>query len=230
MKVRYGITTVDQFDWVVDKHLASIDWSQLDSVHLHLNNSLGLLYHGVQQSWWDVLTTLTIPKSLVVTDCPNNRGTASSWNLLCHNAFDSGCDAVIIAKDCLILDQPTLTETIKALKNRPFVHYEAIKHKPFSFFALTRELFEDIGEFDNQFWPEGFQDNDYAYRLKLKEKPMRVFKGVSFTDADRTLSAKYNEEEKAMYHHNFRKNAEYYVQKWGGLPEHETFKTPFGRS
>jgi len=229
MKVRYGITTVNQFDWVVDKHIPSVDESQVDAIHLHLNNSLGLEYHGVQQSWWDVLTTLNPSKSLIITDFPANHGLARSWNLLCRNAFDSDCDAIIIARDWLILDQPTITETIKALGNQRFVHYSAANYRPLSFFALTRELYQEIGEFDTQFWPEGFEDSDYLYRMKLMGIPLHVFNGVSFFSGDYAPSDKYDNVEQAIYHHNFRKNAEYYVQKWGGLPGYETYRTPLSR-
>ena len=39
MKVRYGIITLNQFEWVIDKHLPSVNFDLVDAVHLHVNNS-----------------------------------------------------------------------------------------------------------------------------------------------------------------------------------------------
>jgi GT2 family glycosyltransferase len=229
MKIRYGIITLNQFDWVVDKHLPSIDWSQIDAVHLHLSNSLGLTYHGVQQSWWDVVQSIEPRvKSMLVTETPENLGVAPGWNLLCQTAFNDGCDAIIIANDDIILESDTISRVVQALNENSFVCYGAAGHNAFSFFAITRGLYEQVGEFDNQFWPAYYEDNDYAYRMKLLGLEMCYLDGSSFYHAGSATLGKYSEEEKAIHHHNFRKNTDYYIQKWGGLPNHEAYKTPFG--
>lgn len=229
MKVRYGIITLNQFDWVVDKHLPSIDWSQIDTVHLHLSNSLGLTYHGVQQSWWDVIQSIEPPvKSMLVTETPENLGVAPGWNLLCQTAFNEGCDAIILANDDIILGSNTILRVVDALQQHSFVCYEEAGQNAFSFFGITRSLYEQVGKFDSEFWPAYYEDNDYLYRMKLLGLRPYYLDGYSFFHAGSATTGLYSQEQKAIHHHNFRKNTDYYIRKWGGLPYHETYTIPFG--
>ena len=229
MKVRYGIITLNQFEWVVDKHLPSVDFNLIDAVHLHVNNSHELEYHGSQQSLWDIMNTVADKHNMIISDSTKNEGVAPGWNRLCKTAFAEGCHAVIIANDDIILDPGSLARVVEALYTHPFVCFSDAGHNAFSFFGMQRMIYDVVGEFDEQFWPAYFEDNDYIMRMKLQGFSPLSLEGPSFFHAGSATIGKYNAEQKAIHHHNFRKNMEYYVQKWGGLPHHETYTTPFNR-
>ena len=229
MKIGYGIITLNQFEWVVDKHLPSVDLSLIDLVHLHVSEGASTRYHEdvVGDRWVDIAATKIAGDKLIMSDSVGNLGVAAGWNSLCKTAFNRGCDAIIIANDDIILDPPTLPSTVLALQHSDLVACPG--QNLFSYFGITRKMYETVGEFDQNFWPAYYEDNDYAYRLSLAGfVPHTLTESGFFHRGSATIGA-YSPEQMSAHHFNFRKNVEYYTQKWGGMPHHETYKTPFDR-
>jgi GT2 family glycosyltransferase len=89
---------------------------------------------------------------------------------------------------------------------------------------LRQTIVDQIGNFDENFQRCYFEDNDYQYRMKLAGIPViyepslnpEIYRNSQTILKDPLLS-------------NFIDNRNYFIQKWGGDPEKETFKTPFNQ-
>ena len=101
-------------------------------------------------------------------------------------------------------------------------------HPCFSAFAVDRDCWDKIGEFDEIFAPAYFEDNDYHYRMNLAELPAIVYPPAMFFHFASRTNAEAAEDGKPIISNGmFENNRASYVKKWGGLPGKETFKTPF---
>lgn len=107
-------------------------------------------------------------------------------------------------------------------------------HPCFSAFMVNRECWEKAGDFDEAFFPAYFEDNDYHYRMGLAGILAITYPPAMFFHyASRTNMEGTPEVPNVTKHGQFENNRATYVRKWGGLPGHEQFKTPYkitGRS
>lgn len=94
----------------------------------------------------------------------------------------------------------------------------------FSCFLISRDCHESF-PFDPQF--HYFGDNDYHRRLKLLGMGDGIFSvNLPYLHfGSRTI--RRSPEAEAAYHQVFEAQRERYLAKWGGLPEAETFETPY---
>ena len=91
--------------------------------------------------------------------------------------------------------------------------------------VFTPRLLDAVGYLDENFYPGYFEDNDYRYRQKLMGVHMSPFPLASTHITSSTLHSCREFEEKNRV--TFSKNFEYYIDKWGGPPGRELYKTPF---
>jgi GT2 family glycosyltransferase len=163
-------------------------------------------------------------RNRVVTQTNTNIGVAASWNFICRQIFKH-YDHAIIMNDDIYWGR-------KEWEVEMFIKGNIDKHlitTPLDWcnFILSKKTFEEVGGFDEQFFPAYFEDNDYSYRMKLQGKSLykvpfmlpQVHR-VSQTMESGGLEMQYIKD-------GFRNNKKRYVEKWGGEPECETFKTPF---
>jgi GT2 family glycosyltransferase len=230
VKIRYCIPTLNQIQWVVDEHLPSIDYSLIQGLHLHISDYEEQLYNGGSlgnftdiQKVNDIMSKTNV--QFIVTSSGDNLGVAPSWNKFIKDAIKDGFDAVIVANDDIRLYEGSLEKFINALKSYEFVSFAG--QNAFSFFGLRLSVVDKVGYFDEAFWPAYYEDNDYNMRLKLAGVEMHIVLEPSYFHAQSATLGKFNSERKLMHHHNFRKNTEYYIKKWGGLPHNETYTEPF---
>ena len=154
-----------------------------------------------------------------------NYGVASSWNALIDRATERGFENFLILNDDVVLTcgEEAINRIIEkgAAENafhrpRPFYNWSA--------FILRKTVFEKVGRFDETFQRCYFEDNDYQYRMKLAGIPIRyendlnpeIYKNSQSILKDPILS-------------NYIDNRDYFVKKWGGMPDSETYKTPFNK-
>ncbi len=157
--------------------------------------------------------------NLIVLKQETNIGVAASWNLLCKAIFEHNSNALILNDDIFLnKNQTQVTEFIKSHKND---FYTSLMD--WCAFILPRKTFETVGKFDEQFYPAYYEDNDYAYRMKLVKlsikrtdflNPMVYFKGSTATKQPEILL-------------ETQKLRALYVAKWGGAPGKEKFSKPF---
>ena len=90
---------------------------------------------------------------------------------------------------------------------------------------MSVEGFEKVGNFDEDLFPNYFNDNDLFYRMKLLNMDMIytamlnpvIYRNSMTIAKDPTLNTRFLE---------YRQN---YINKWGGIPNEETFTTPFNQ-
>lgn len=159
----------------------------------------------------------------ISAECPGyNLGVAASWNYLARKAFLSGFNGVCLLNDDVYWGkkQDQIDELMANLHGNEFV----VSPNAWCLFLLTKEVFDRVGPFDERFYPAYYEDNDYHYRMKLLNVIYRHEKlfGVSVFRGSQTIAR-----DPGLIKHS--KCEAYYVEKWGGLPGKETYKTPFGK-
>lgn len=154
-----------------------------------------------------------------------NLGVAGSWNFLINQAINYyNTDYFLVLNDDIILqkDESVINALIEKWGNntfhipRPFYNWSA--------FLFNKWIYERVGEFDENFKKCFFEDNDYHYRLKLA--------GVTIRYSDELNAEVYKNSqtiEKDPLLGGYIENREYFISKWGGLPDNETYKTPFNK-
>jgi GT2 family glycosyltransferase len=159
-----------------------------------------------------------------IWESKENLGVAGSWNYLINKAISNDFKYFLILNDDVILEKD---ESIirQILKNGTSDHFYICR--PFynwSSFLLTKKVYEKVGAFDESFKKAYFEDNDYMYRMKLGGVPIKY---VDELNPDVYLNSQTIEKNPQLC--GYVTNKEYFLQKWGGLPESETFKTPFNK-
>lgn len=240
MKVRYCIPTLNQLDWVLENHLPSLDGSLIDSVHLHisgLDSSESYKAKATRLASNPELLGYTLidkgtmkPGSLMrISTSQNNYGVARTWNVFANMSFKDGMDYVLIANDDIILYNTTLRRLLLEAKNNPEGITAFTGDNTFSFFVLSKQAWQTIGEFDEQFYPAYFEDQDYKYRSKLKGVPLVQIPSPAYYHLGSKTINSLSPEGLENHHNQFRRNEAYYVSKWGGMPSEERYLSPFNK-
>jgi len=153
-----------------------------------------------------------------------NIGCAGIWNLAARIGFEYfKADKIIISNDDNIfsdfniktLYQLTNENTIVGLYDRSF---------EFSAFGLHKSVYNQVGEFDENFLCVTDEDTDYKYRCKLNNINIRSL-GIS-ADNNKSLSSKILDDavsKKIMFDYRTN-NINYINSKWGNT---RNFITPF---
>ena len=160
--------------------------------------------------------------NLKIFESEKNKGVAGSWNWLIEKAISLGHTHFLILNDDIILKR--YSSEIKEIIER-WGDYTFHRPRPFynwSAFILNKSIYEKVGEFDEAFEKCFFEDNDYEYRMRLA--------GITVRYEDALNAEVYRNSqtiEKDPLLGDYLSNKKYYIYKWGGVPESETYKTPF---
>lgn len=150
-----------------------------------------------------------------------NIGVAAAWNKLIQ------AGARIISNDDIELGPESFDKFASALeKNTPFAYSSVAT---WSLFALDPSVFARIGDFDEEFFPAYYEDNDYEMRLGLAGIPISIIADDAVKHVRGGTSRNKDGQiiDASEYNEWFRRNQERYVKKWGGIPHQETFRAPF---
>jgi GT2 family glycosyltransferase len=219
MRLGYFIPTYNQIDWVLDKHLPSLDASLFEYVHVHHN-------YLVDTSSVSRVDSFKLRAPLLFTHTSQNLGVAATWNLFCNFAIEQGIDVAFIANDDIILNDQTLPRMCDKLRETRLdgiVCYGG--DNEFSLFAIPLRVYNIIGKFDENFFPAYFEDNDYRFRMKLHKIPVYLLESPGYFHRGSSTINAFDEDDMRQHHENFRKNERYYINKWGGPPGKETVPT-----
>jgi len=147
-----------------------------------------------------------------------NRGVSASWNQLCDAIFENHSHALILNDDIYMgSDTAEILELI--LRYKGFMR----STQDWCSFLISKSTYKTVGRFDENFFPAYYEDNDYEYRLKLEKIPVQqepklnpyMYRSNSTSEKDKNVKI------------NTDKNRQYYVNKWGGAPNKETYNKPF---
>jgi GT2 family glycosyltransferase len=160
--------------------------------------------------------------NVTIMPAHGNYGVAGSWNLLCRTIFEQHDYAILINDDVYWgKHEDQVTEFIEMNGYMDCIASE----QHWCNFMLNKRAWMEVGEFDEQFFPAYFEDNDYQYRMRLKR--MRYEKADFFNPIVFRNSGSI--EKDPSLNQNFVDNESYYISKWGGKPGNERFRTPFNR-
>lgn len=161
----------------------------------------------------------------------SNLGVGGSWNYMLHKAYyEDGADNVLLLNDDIVFGKP-VNEINTVINNHP--NYQAVVGpKHWSVLLVSKRCLETVGYFDEKFFPAYFEDNDYAYRMRLLHLndpgnyqdlahdvalSPKVFRNSMTIQKDKNLNNRFGE------------NRKYFIKKWGGNPHQETFTKPFNK-
>lgn len=173
----------------------------------------------------------TVPVEL---DYPGtNLGVARSWNRLIARHLKRPEDRLLICGDDVTFHADTIASLEQTMEQTgaDFVFPDPSRstmHQMFSCFMVRKELFDKVGRFDENFYPAYFEDNDFHRRMKLAGA-VEAIAPCGYDHVNSGTLKRFTPAQTEQHHANFRRARSYYVSKWGGLPTHETFSTPFGK-
>lgn len=166
-------------------------------------------------------------KGHILLASDNNLGVSGSWNNMLLVAFKDFNEK---ATHMLMLNDDVDFTIEQLLRIYDMLHFEPeydfyVSQQNWCAYILPRKTFELVGEFDSNFYPAYFEDNDYYRRMSLLSlsyhqtsllNPM-VYRNSMTIQKDPSVNK------------DFMKNKNYYVEKWGGEPHHEKYQTPFNK-
>jgi GT2 family glycosyltransferase len=180
---------------------------------------------GVSAAWNYGITIAQIEyKSEMYLICNNDtlvyKGTIEKLNHEIQNqAYDMLTGTNISGHvDQFTNQKPVRIETAKEITENP----------DFSFFIIKKSTYEKVGKFDERYYPAYFEDNDYHYRMRLLGlKAYKLRDAPFFHYGSRTIKSSEIMQEKSNA--GYVVNRQYYIEKWGGIPGEEKYKTPYNK-
>ena len=161
-------------------------------------------------------------KDIPVYQTSQNVGCAGGWNLICNIAFNHlGLTKIIIGQDDAIINE-TIIESLWNTSTDDILVGAYDRSFEFAAFSITKNYWNTIGMFDENFIYGGCEDNDYKHRAKLHNK---FITSLNYSaDLNMSLSSKYlGEQLKSSNEYN----ANYIKNKWG---ENYQYIHPFNDS
>lgn len=224
-----------------------------DALGQNLPTKVLIFDNGSTDDTVSSLVALQEPR-LHVVQAGQNIGVGPAWNQIAHLVFGGILDGlpveeVLICNNDIRLRPDTLQslqipkggfvtpvnvgswEKVLAHDAEAFpVPVEPIlKGGPdFSCFLLRKWFYDTLGGFPECYWPGWFEDNETHWIAKCKGLDSNIF-SIAFPYwhiGSQTL--KQNPEIQKINSEAFERNRELYIARWGGLPGHEIYKTPYG--
>ncbi len=154
--------------------------------------------------------------------CPQNMGCAPSWNY--HIKHYPTEDYWVLCSDDVQLGKNDLSQIHSLIQNHDGVFGD--KDCEYILFALNRNMINNVGLFDENFYPGCYEDNDYRTRISLSNVKTCHF---DITALHNDLPAgsphgcgtasRFSEEKLRLYQGCVQKNGEYFQRKWSTQPE-----------
>lgn len=197
--------------------------------------------------------TIGVWTPFIIPNYRSKNGVAVSWNLGTKQAIFEGYTHILIINDDIVIAPYTVDHMANVLddhpefglvtgsdhrntmspdqvREMPFPDYEIdiIDAPDFACFMVTPESYNAVGEFDENFTPAYFEDDDYVYRCLLADRqPVRSQRAAFYHYGSQTQNKTSGKP--VVPPPQFVKNRQYYVSKWGGEPGSERFTTPFNK-
>ena len=215
MKFQIGIPTLNRFDLLMPSLLMYSNDFPSTKIYVLDNGN-----QKIMQSDF-IKNSPNLSKNLVVIEKEKNIGVGASWNVLCDEIFKES-DCSIILNDDIYLGKKTADiNTLIEKKSSQFI----TATPDWCAFIISKSIFNKVGRFDECFFPAYYEDNSYAYRMKLK--------GVSHLKTPYLNPEIYRvsqslEKDKSLFEYRL-KNKQLYLDMWGGEPEREKYKKPFNK-
>lgn len=194
---------------------------------------------------------------IVIDNSRRGLSVAESWNWGIKKSQERN-DYTLVINDDIVMAPYSIDQMYRYLKANPHIgvltatdyrdHYSVeevregrflddrqmnqdhgeIDAPDFACFMIGRQGYEEIGEFDENFRPAYFEDNDYTYRSILAGRTARRIQSAGFFHYG-SQTQNHNPSHPVVPPPQFIKNRSYYIDKWGGEPGKERYTVPFNR-
>lgn len=177
----------------------------------------------------------------IIDNSVDNIGVASSWNKGIKLAIQDGYKYAIICNDDIEFYKGAIESLVNGINaidaftispnsqliGRDFNRYHYprngyISGSEYACFIVNMEkMVEEVGYFDENFYPAYYEDNDMNYRIKLAggyefiDTEVGIIHHGSATGAD------------VISHDRWLELEQYYISKWGGKPREELWTSPY---
>lgn len=158
-----------------------------------------------------------------------NLGVASSWNLI--HKLAAPLSTVLLNADCAVAH-----DTFEKMFEVPSP--AIVCAWGFGCVRIDHEIWQKVGDFDDQFWPAYYEDADYRWRCKLADVEIVEwgFEPRTEVGPGRTRSVSGIVHGKLDFgwpgpgtiQEHIEANKERFIAKWGGMPGEEKFLVPYG--
>lgn len=171
------------------------------------------------------------PEDMILIENSENC-LAKAWNIGLKKAFESEDYAFVSGLDLICPQEDQLDDMINILKKNP--NFGMVAATPlnagfgeqpmqhgdgsFSFYCISKKCFEDVGDFDEQYKPAYFEDNDYLERLWLKGYQPKRLPIYYYHIGQGTV--KHGSEIQKQYPGFMQKNLEIFKNTYGKVPDH----------
>lgn len=202
-----GIPTLNRYDWLLPAlhYYAKHDFTNTN-IHIIDNGDQGIVNNygelvEVENAKW------------------KNLSVAASWNRLCQKIFTYADYALILNDDIYFGRKQFEVELL--LHQHKFDLY--LSHNHWSVFIIPKATYIKVGQFDEDFYPAYYEDNDYMYRMRLK--------GMAPARLNFLNPVVYNNSQTLLADPTIKPlisvNKSRYIAKWGGEPDQESFLIPY---
>jgi GT2 family glycosyltransferase len=195
----------------------------------------------------DMMTSVDYDiRPYIIDNSQYNRGVSKAWNLGMVRAKRDGFNYAIISNDDVKFKPDTIKKLYEEILKNEHVIIGADQHldreecglikeeRPedifrsvFCCFAINiNKLILKCGYFDEKFYPAYYEDNDMRYRARMAGQSIRIHTEAKIIH--HKSSSNSNPEKPSLSNEQFQANEKYFIKKWGGYPQEETFTTPFG--
>lgn len=151
---------------------------------------------------------------------PKNLGVAGSWNLLAKTIRAQGFSHIALLNDDIVWKK-NADQIEEFIQNNPADFYQGTG--TWCCFVVPVATLEKIGLFDEIFKICYFEDNGFAYRMKLAN--MKVIADPFFNPEVYRNSSTIAKDSSLNIH--FEENKQTFIRMWGGMPMQEKFTIPF---
>lgn len=175
----------------------------------------------------DYLTPLLEEYPVTYWKQSRNIGVAPAWNKF----MALGIDYTVIANDDVFVHPYTLEYLVDAANNNSrevFFCGSSSSGNAYSLFLLKQRGYKLIGRFDESFKFAYYEDNDHKYRMDLLGFSVVMLADATYDHIGSATLKHYSPERMNQHHRDFIANQRYYIDKWGGMPTVEIYKTEFG--
>lgn len=154
------------------------------------------------------------------------QSVAKAWNDAASMVGSQG--HLILANDDILFANDTIARIVAvAESNTRAGIVSPIEGARFACFLLRYQAYLDVGPFDEQFIGAYFEDNDYAWRLTLKQWDLALAPS-DVRHAGSATIARMTQAQLTEKHRAYACNERLFARKWGGPPHHERYSVPFG--
>lgn len=157
-----------------------------------------------------------------------NIGVAASWNKFIKFKEENNYDYLFVFGNDIEVSENTIDDMIVFEKehNDGVIYFGDAGHNAW---MISDRFSTDIGEYDENFFPAYYEDNDQMYRKDMLGLKYYDVPNVHINNDDGSQTINNNEYLKINSGYVFELNKVYYILKWGGEPGKEIFKTPFNK-